>query len=177
MATNPNDPFNLEGLGLSSDNLPPELGGEVLKNLDTILSRQENMQADRLLNQQEERGLFRSGQTETELRDQVLTPGIETRRKALLDIVGGGVNQAREERLGTLDFSRQKEFQALAFEQKMKELEQQAANQQALLRLQADLGIGMPQERLGFWENLGGSFASGFGSSLGDRLGKQGAGK
>lgn len=165
-----NDPFSLEGLGLSDKNLPPEFGGDVLKNLDAVLSRQENMQADRLLNNQEDRGLFRSGQTESQLRDQVLTPGIETRRQALLQLVGGGLNQARDERLGTLDFSRQKEFQQLSFEQKMKELEQQSLNQQDLLRLQSQLGIGVPKQQ-GFGDVFVGSFASGLGSSLGSRVG------
>lgn len=171
------DPFSSEGLsttdlGVSAQNLPPEYAGNLMKNLDAILGAQEQKQTKSYLDQQEERGLFRSGQTDQGLVDNVLQPGIDKRREALLQLVGTGLNQGRDERLQGTAYNRQVDFQGILFDQKMKELEQQASNSRSLLELQAQLGIGMPsRNKPGFEELLANGFASGLGSSLGHRVG------
>lgn len=171
MAMNPNDPFSLEGLGLGNDNLPPELGSEMLRNLDQILARQEGRQATQLLDSQEERGLFRSGQSEDRLQHEILQPGIETRRQALLGLVGKGADQKREERMGGVQFEREKEFANLQMDLRIRELEQLLSNNKELLRLQDEIADGNEPS---FWDQMGDAFASGFGGSSGKAFGEAG---
>jgi hypothetical protein len=167
------DNVGFEFLGIPKNILPKEFAGGVLENLDLMLQQDEAKMTNRLLDSQEERGLFRSGQTRQQLQEEILEPGIARRRGGLLDLVGQGLGQAREERLGDTAFQRQRQFATEDFDRRMKEMEQSLQNQQDLLRLQAALGIGMPaqQKKGGFFETLSNSLASGFGQGLGGRLG------
>lgn len=159
--------LGLSDLGVSEAQLPSEYGGNVLDNLDEMLQRQERGALDRLYDQQEERGLFRSGLTERRALEEVALPGIEARRGALLDLVGRGLGQQREERLGETGFQRQRQLATEDFDRKMREMEMSLAHQKDLLRLQASL---RPEEDgLGemFTKNIVGSFGRSLGSNLG----------
>lgn len=165
------DPFSLSGLGIDPKILPQEFGEETLRNLDVLAERRERNQLDRLFDEQEERGLFRSGQTERRALEEVALPGIDARRRDLFSLVGGALGQGREERLGETDFQRTRQIQGEEFQRRLQELEQQLKNQRNLLQLQKDLkpkGTGFFGD---FASSFASSFASGFGGGLGSRLG------
>lgn len=160
-------PANIADFGIPESQLPKEYVGGVFENLDRLLASQTRRGLDDLYDSQEERGMFRSGQTEKRALEEVVFPADAARRKSVLDMVGMALGQQREERLGDVQFSRTKELAADEFERRLKEIELQAQQQRDLLRLQASLGIGVAPKKQSFWDRMGGSFASGFGQAAG----------
>jgi hypothetical protein len=111
--------------------LPP--GGEqFLTDLDELLALQEKKQLERLLGEQESRGLLRSGQTNVRLAEEVLGPSLTRRRQALFPL-------AQEERGGELGFQRQRQLSGEEFMRKLDFFREEASLQRELLELQAML--------------------------------------
>lgn len=164
MATPTGSGDQFENLGIPTDVMPQELGQTFFTSLDQMLKKQEQGGIDSVLNSQEERGLFRSGQTEANLIDQVLGPSLARRQQALLPLAFQGASQARDERLGETNFQRTRQLSSEEFDRRMKELDQQNQYQMQLLQLQKSLGIGVGPEKPGFGEIFASSFANGLGS-------------
>src|SRR3990167_1646048 len=91
------------------EQLIPELDQQFLENLDQELIRQEMQAIERIGGAQEEKGFFRSGQTQKRLTEEVLGPSLQRRQQALLPLAresapfgrgggvgGGGVQRERE---------------------------------------------------------------------------------
>ena len=134
----PVDPkeYDLSGIGIDPKILPPEYSAATLANIDALMAHRERGQLNRLYDEQEERGLFRSGQTERRALEEVAYPGVESRRRALLDIVGTGLGQQREERLDETQFQRTRQLQGEEWTRRLEELELQFRNQRMLLQMQ-----------------------------------------
>lgn len=156
--------YDLSGLGIDPNILPPEYGRSTLANLDAILAQRERGHLNRVYDEQEERGLFRSGQTERRALEEVVYPGEEMRRQSLLDVVGGALGQQREERLGEVGFDRSRQMAGEEFERRLKELDVQFANQKALFSFQKELGL--------FDKPKGPSFGDVFKNAFAGSLGK-----
>ena len=163
---------NISGLDTGPGEFTPEYDDQVLANLDALLAHQEKRGMKNILDQQEERGFFRSGQTGERLVDEVLGPGLERRKQATLGLVGRRQEAQREERLGGLQFERQRQMQGEEMERQIAMVELQAIHQRRLLELRQQLAN---DSRPSFGRTLGQSFAEGFGSSAGTGLGKSAA--
>lgn len=159
--------FDFSSLGIDPNNLPQEYGNQQMNSLDSMMQTQQNQQLKTLLDGTEETGLFRSGMTQQNVRDNILTPAIQNRNQSLLNMVGGALSQGRDERLQGVAFNRQKDMTQINFDNQMKELDAQASQQQNLLRLQAQLGIGMPHP-----QGFGGAFLNAFGQGAGQGIAK-----
>ena len=162
----PND-YDLSGLGIDPKILPPEYGRATLSNLDALLEHRERGQRDRIYDEQEERGLFKSGQTARREFEEVVLPGEENRRRSLLDLVGGALGQQREERMGAEGFERTRLLAGEEWQRRLEELELGFRNQKAMIQFQKELGLFDKPKKPGFFDTLGQSFASGFGGGLG----------
>lgn len=159
---------NIGGLDTGPGEFTPEYDDQVLANLDALLAHQEKRGMKNILDQQEERGFFRSGQTGERLVDEVLGPGLERRRQATLSLVGRRQEAQREERLGGLQFERQRQLQGEEMERQIAMVELQAAHQRRLMELRASL-----EDDGGFnWQSLAGGIA---GAALGSFAGGAGA--
>lgn len=164
----PIDPseYDLSGLGIDPAVLPPEFGRATLANLDSMLEHRERGQLNRLYDEQEERGLFRSGQTERRALEEVAYPGVESRRRGLLDLVGGALGQQREERRGETEFQRTRQLAGEEFNRRLEELKMTLHNQRLLLQMQKDFGA-FDRKGGSFGEIFASSFAGGLGSGAG----------
>lgn len=147
--------LDLKGMGISTGALPAEFSQGLLENLDRLLQGQEKRQTTNILDQQEERGLFRSGDTESRIVGEVLGPSVDRRRSALMELISGGLNQGREERLDTQNFDRSKEMATVAWDRRLKELQMQLDQSRELAQLTASQN------------GFGAKFAQGLGSGLG----------
>lgn len=158
--------YDLSGLGIDPKILPSEYGRATLSNLDALMAHRERGQLERLYDEQEERGLFRSGQTERRALEEVAYPGVEARRRSLLDVVGGALGQQREERLGETEFQRGRQMAGEEWKRRLEELQVQFQNQKALIQFQKDLGL-FNQKKRGLGSMFTESLVSSAGSSLG----------
>lgn len=154
----------VSGLTGSEGDYAPELDQRYLDNLDQMLALQESKQTKRLLDEQEERGFFRSGNTQERLVEEVLGPSIQRRQAALIPLQQRRQEAAREERLGALGFERQRQTGAENFERELEMFTRQANLQRQLMELRSMLD---KNARPGFGEQLAGGFASGFGGAAG----------
>lgn len=156
--------FGFKDLGVREDFLPPEYRDreDFFRSLDERLAHQERKNLERLYEEQEGRGLFRSGQTERRALEEVAFPGIEARRGALF----GLLEKAREERLSEKEFQRTRQLQGEEWQRRLQELGMKLHHQRAMLEAQAALGIGGG----GGGDDFGSTFTRGFASSLGQNL-------
>ena len=153
--------------------IPTELGQDFLSTLDRDLQLQERKQMEDLLGFQESRGLLRSGDTNRRLVEDVLGPGLERRKQALLPLALGGAEAGREERLGGTAFERQRQFASEEFSRQLQMAREQARLQQDLMRLQASLGNeSYDYQQPGFGRQLLSGIAGGVGSGLAGGISK-----
>lgn len=153
--------------GGTGEVLPDELSDRYFQNLDAALARVEGRQMERTLGDLGDRGFLRSGDTFSQVSEQVLGPSVERRNQILLPELRRSAEQGREERLGEQNFGRQKELAKIGHEYQLEELQKQADIKRMLLELEDSLSSGMD------WGAVGGAVAGGFAGSV---LGPVGAG-
>lgn len=162
------DPNDYELPQSARDIIPAELGQDFLSTLDESFQRQEKKQLERLLDEQESRGFFRSGDTQRRLLEEVLGPSLERRKQSLIPLALEGARTGQAQRF-------QRESDTIAFERQLKVMERQREIQENLMRLGAWLEENARQPA-DFGSQFTSSFASGLGSSLG-KLPSQGVQK
>lgn len=158
--------LDLSRLGISQDLLPAELTSERLGLLDEMLARQEEKQSRRLYDSQEERGFFRSGDTQRRLTEEILGPSIERRQSALMDWLSDAIGQQTAHR-------RQIERDKLDFDRRLDLIQHELNAKRDLLAFQGQLELGKP--KAGFFDHflpefagaLGRGFAQGGGQAAG----------
>lgn len=173
--------FSLEDLRGVLGDLPTEYGGAVLENIDKLMAQQEKGATERILGEQENLGILKSGFTARRLGEEVLGPGIERRRGALLGLAGQGLGEKRQERLIGEERTAQTEARREAFKFRLQELQHQLDNQKQLIRLQAHLEGGAGGGDDGGWAETGfgvlgtvvGSMGGPLGAMAGAYLGKK----
>lgn len=149
---------NFQDLGIPDNILPPEYANGLLDNLDKRYSTMEDAQTKNVLDSQEEKGLFRSGDTEKQLVSQVLGPSIDRRQQALYGLVGQGVNQMTADRTATTQFNRQEQMSQEEWQRRLQEMSIDLEHQKQLLELKNSFTPG-------FGTNLETSLANGLGKS------------
>lgn len=144
--------------------LPPELNEAYFENIDKLLARQEAQALQRNLEDLESRGFFRSGQTLREVSENILGPALQRRQTALLPLAREAAFAGREERLGEVQFQRQRQFAEEESDRRLRELGARATINRQLMELQSEL-----EERGGFGigEFLGQAAGAGIGSLFG----------
>ena len=159
---------NIGGL-TSGQEYTPEYDQSVMDNLDALLQTQEKRGVRNILDQQEERGMLRSGQSSERLVEEVLGPGLERRKQTALQLTGRRQEAQREERLGSLQFERQRQMQGEEMERQIAMVELQAIHQRRMLELRQMLEN---DSRPSFGRTFGQNFASSFGQGLGKSFGE-----
>jgi len=160
-------PFRGEG----SEVLPQELDKRFFELLDEDLARSEEQIFERTLGGLENRGFFRSGETLRAVSEDVLGPSIERRERAIIPLAREAAGLGREERLGELNFQRQRQFADEEADRRVQELTLRSTLNRELLNLQHSLEGGD-----GFEDFLGsilGTFAGGFAGGAGAQAGKK----
>lgn len=172
-------PFSLEDLGEFQSNLPTEYSRAVLENLDRLMAQQEEGLTRGVLERQENLGILKSGETGRRISEDVLGPGIERRRGALLGMVGQGLQEKRQERLIGEERAEARRVREEAYRFRILELSETLRNQKELMNLQASLDGGDPGMDWGqFGLSLGGTLIGaglgqpGIGYAIGSSLGK-----
>ena len=154
-----------EVLGL----LPKSGGQDYLSALDQIFGAQEKQQMEKLLGNQESRGLYQSGDTQKKIVEDVLGPSLARRQAAVFPLVQQGEQQTYETQQESTRFQQQRQFASEQFQRQLQAMQEQASLQRDLMTLQHHLEV---SSRPGFGEN----FMNNLGSSLGSSLGNLGAG-
>src|SRR3990167_4479291 len=116
------------------EQLIPELDQQFLENLDQELIRQEMSAIERLGGAQEEKGFFRSGQTQKRLTEEVLGPSLQRRQQALIPLARESALFGREERMGEEGFQRQRQFAQENFERQLEAMDKQLEMQKQIGR-------------------------------------------
>jgi len=128
--------------------LPPELSQDFFSTLDESFRTQEKRSLERLLEEQESRGLLHSGETQKGIMEQVLGPSLQRRREALLPIAMEGAKTTgarRFQREGeSQGFERQRQFAAEEQERQLARMERQRQIQESIMRLADWLGEAAP---------------------------------
>lgn len=117
----------------------PEMDRDFLSALDTIWDTTEKLQTEGLYQDLNSRGILDSGQTLKDVSEQVLGPSVARRTQAEYGVKSRGAEMAREERMGSVNFERQRQLKAEDFTRRLEELEQEYRNQRNILSLQANL--------------------------------------
>ncbi len=151
--------FNTGGVG---ELLPNELSDRYFQNLDSALQRAEKTQLDRTLGGLSDSGFLRSGDTFTQVSNQVLGPSTERRNAILLPELQRAADQGREERLSGVAWDRQKQAAATQHQYQLEELDKQAQIKRMLMELEDSLNGNQNQ---GF--DLGGLAGTVVGGALG----------
>ena len=126
-------------IGGRGEVLPEELSNAYFQNLDRMMALQEGKQMERVLGELSNRGFLRSGDTFTQVAENVLGPAQERRNALLLPELKSAASAGREERLGEVQFGRQKELSRQEYLQRLDELDKQAKIKRMLMELEADL--------------------------------------
>jgi len=146
-----------------TSSLIPEINEQMLDVLDRELARQANIGIDVVGQGMEQRGFYRSGQNLKSVSEQVLQPMQEQRRGAMLGMAKESAMAGREERLGDVQFERQRQMQQEQFANQLEYLSKQVQYEKDMAQLKADL-------QGGFWDTVATGFASGFGQMAGKGL-------
>ena len=149
---------------------PQELSNAYLQNLDQIMARQEAQQLERVQGTMENQGFFRSGDTLKNVSEQVIGPSVERRNAVLLPEMQRIAGQGREERLGQVQFDRQKELSKQDYLQRLDELDKQAAIKKMLMELESSLADPTGDIFSSILGQAAGSFAGAIGGRAGAGL-------
>lgn len=156
--------------------LPQELDEEFFASLDDAFARSDAKQTERVLEDVNARGFFRSGQALEGVTEEVLGPAQDRRRGALLGLAREGAFAGREERLGEEQFERTRQLAEEDHLRRLAELTRRAEINKELLFLEdslSDSGGGFG-EFLGTVAGIGaGSLFGGVGAGIGARVGRQ----
>lgn len=166
--------------------LPNELSDKYFQNLDAALARVDRTQLDRTLGGLSDRGFLRSGDTFTQVSNDVLGPSQERRNQILLPELQRAAGQGREERLGDVAYGRQKEMQAIEHKNRLEELSKQAEIRRMLMELEDSMssdsggfdwgalaGQGIGTIAGGAFGGVAGGISGKIGSSIWENYGKK----
>jgi hypothetical protein len=158
------DQFNISGI---REALPDELSARYFQNYDKALERMQSLDLNRTLGGLSDAGFLRSGNTFTQVANNVLGPADERRASILQPELRNAANQGRDERLAGVAFDRQNQQLATQHKYKLEELSKQAQVQQMLMELENSLN-----NQGGFdWGGLAGTVVGGFAGSLAGGVG------
>ena len=157
--------------------IPQELADPFFQSLDQSLQRQEQQQMERLLGFQESRGLLRSGDTNKQLVEQVLGPGLERRRQALVpfafEAASKGQEQGFQKELSEMQQKQRLEIQRADFFNQLETMRNEAAMKGDLMRLQNAMDNNFGNNlKSSLAKGLGGAFGQSFGKEMGEGSGK-----
>jgi len=153
---------------------PQELDVNFFNLLDESLRRNQQREMESVMGGLSDRGFLRSGDTFTQVAENVLGPAEERRAQALLPIASSAAMAGREERLGEQQFQRTRQLQKEQFDRQLEAMRLQAELQKELLQLQNNLAGGFSWGEFGgqLAGSLAGSMFGGIGGGIGAGIGR-----